>query len=135
MAEAVSLEIAAAEIDAWLDYKKVSATKRENRKDQIKTLVEAVSEGDLIINEDKTMSQKLKFPEVFATALDNDSLVYKPRIAAATIHMHLQNVKSDDPDGRLTAHIAALTGKSKEMIKKLDTEDYATAQAIAFFFL
>jgi hypothetical protein len=53
----------------------------------------------------------------------------------ATIHLHMKDVKSTDADGRLLAHVAALTGKNKEIINKMDSSDYAIASAIAMFFL
>lgn len=129
----VEKEIAQTDINSWLDYKRIDESKREDQKDAIKVLVNAVSEGTLIMNEDKTFTQKLKFPPEGETPMLE--LIYKPRLKVATIHLHLNGVKSSDADGRLMAHVCALTGKPKAAIQALDTEDYSIASSIAVFFL
>jgi hypothetical protein len=47
----------------------------------------------------------------------------------------MQGVKASDGDGRVCAYVAALSSQPKEVIKHLDTEDYAIATAVAVFFL
>lgn len=133
MEQLVSVEAATAEVESWLDTKKVSQQKRDDRADGIKILISAICEGGLSLKEDKTFVQKLK--HTFGKDVLFEELEYKPRIHVGLIHQHLSNVKSDDPDGRLLAHVAALTGKPKEVLKKMDTEDFAVAQSIAYFFL
>ncbi len=133
MSQLVTIEQATEEINGWLDYKKVSEQKRELRSANIKTLIAAMAEGDLSLRDDKTFVQQLKVP--FGKDIIIDTLEYKPRVHIGLIHQHLQNVKSDDPDGRLLAHIAALTGKPKATLVKMDTEDHDIAQSIAYFFL
>lgn len=131
---AVSIEIAIKEVTEWLDYKKVSESKRIERKKEIETLASAISEGSLVLNkDDKTFLQHLKLP--FGKDDSVKELNYKSRIPIDLIHMRLRNVKSDDADGRLLCHVSALTGQSLELLRKMDTEDYALAQAIAYFFL
>ena len=44
-------------------------------------------------------------------------------------------VKSDDGDGRLLAHIQALSGEVKGIITALDKEDIKIARSVAVFFL
>jgi hypothetical protein len=129
----LSPDVARKEVEKWLDYKKVSQSKREDREDSIERLTDGFMDGTLVLNEDYTITQNLKFPtegEKPITKLD-----YKPRLKVSTIHQHLQGVKSDDADGRVCAHIAAITGNPKGVIKALDTEDYNIGQAIAIFFL
>jgi hypothetical protein len=133
MDQLVTMEVATSEIDSWLDAKKVSQQKRDDRADGIKILISGICEGNLTLKEDKTFVQKLKHE--FGKDIIFTELEYKPRIHVGLIHQHLTNVKSDDPDGRLLAHVAALTGKPKEVLKKMDTEDFAIAQSIAYFFL
>lgn len=132
MNQVVSLEQATKEVTDWLDYKKVSSTKRDERKPQIETLIGAICEGSLTLNDYK-FRQKLKVP--FGKDVIFEELEYLPRIPIDVIAMHLRSVKSDDPDGRLLAHVAALTTQARAVLGKMDTEDYATAQAIAYFFL
>ncbi len=129
----VSADVATKEIDKWLDYKHIKEKKRESFKEQIEALIDAVADGNLILNEKHELVQTLTFP------LDGDlplkELNYKPRLKVSTIHQHLNGVKSTDADGRICAYVAALTSKPKDVIKGLDTEDYSIAQAIAIFFL
>lgn len=129
----ISEEIAAQEVQNWLAYKKCDAADQEEKADSIKALVQAVSSGRLVLNEDKSFTQKLKFSIGKETVID--TLDYKPRIKQGTIHLHLNGVKANDVDGRVCAHISALTSKPKDIIRELDTEDYKIGQSIAIFFL
>lgn len=134
--EIVTREIAVAEVTKWLDAKKVNDKKREAFKDSIETIADAICDGSLSLGEGNVLIHKLKFPvETTDGKVAFDSLEYKPRLKMETIHTHLQNVKSNDADGRVCAYIAALASKPKDLIKKLDTEDYSIGQAIAIFFL
>lgn len=130
----ISREVAEKEITSWLDYKKVSESKRVSHKDAVDTLIDAVSDGLLKFREaDKALVHTLKWPT--DGELPVKELEYKPRLSVNQVHVHLQGVKSTDADGRICAYVAALTSKSKEFIKKLDTEDYGISQSVAVFFL
>lgn len=129
----VSKDVAEKEITDWLDYKKVSESRREVQKPNIETLINAVCDGILSIKDDKTFVHELLHP--FG---DNETIAkieYKPRVNMATISKHIEGVKQGDVDGRLCAIIAALTNKTKGVIKLMDTEDYSIAQSISVFFL
>jgi DNA primase len=125
----VSREVAVGEINKWLEFKKVSDNKRETYKDYIETLVDAVESGNLMLKEDYSLLQKMKHSDAIG------DLEFKPRLKVSTVQNHLQNVKSGDADGRLTAYIAALTSKNKGLIKDMDTDDFGISQSIAVFFL
>jgi hypothetical protein len=130
----VNRETAEKEINGWLDFKKVSATKRESNKDFINNLIDAVCEGVLVVKDDtKTIVHNLKFPTEGEAPLT--TLEYKPRINYSSVKNHLTNVKPGDSDGRFTAYMAALTGQPKQLFEKLDTEDYTIAQSISLFFI
>lgn len=130
----VSREVAQHEIDGWLEYKKVPERKRESFKDSVDALVDAVSDGCLSVDGDThVITQTLKFP--VGSEVHVDKLDWKPRLSVSNVHTHLQGVKATDADGRVLAYMAALTGKPKEVIRSLDTEDYSIGQAIAIFFL
>lgn len=121
------------EVNEWLDLKKVSAKKREASKDAIDTLIEAVEEGNLTLNDDKTFTQKLKFPTDGELSIKD--LSYKSRLKVSTLHAALKGSKASDADERILAYVAALTTKPKAVITALDTEDYNICQSIAIFFL
>lgn len=129
----VSRDVAKKEVDKWLDYKRVSDKKRETYEDNIETLTDAIAAGDLILDENHSLIQKLVFP--IKSEQPVNELEYKARLKVSTVHTHLNGVKSTDADGRICAYVAALTSKPKDVIKGLDTEDYSIAQAIAVFFL
>jgi hypothetical protein len=128
----VSDEQAVKEIDSWLDYKKIDENQREEHETFIKALVSYVKSGNLVLNEDKTFTHKLKFPMETA---EISELIYKARITEREITQKLHGVKADDSDGRLSAHIAALTGQVRGIIGNMDKEDYKIARSIAIFFL
>lgn len=135
MEEKVNRDQATAEVTRWMDAKKMSAKKREANEANIETLVDAIVEGNLSLKDGNVLSQKLRFPiETTEGKVAYDTLDYKPRLDLHGIHIHLQGVKPTDMDSRLCAYVAALTSKPKDIIKKLDTEDYSIAQAIAVFF-
>jgi hypothetical protein len=125
--------VAQSEIEQWLNFKKIGAVKREAHKDHIKTLVEAIVSGELVLNSNKSFSYTLKFP------LEKEkpicALEFKARLSVLDIHTKLQDIKASDGDGRLLAHIAALTGQAKQIIRFLDSEDYNVCCSIAVFFL
>jgi len=129
----VDKETATKEIESWLDYKKVSPKKRETAKENIENLIDAVQEGTLVVNADKTITHKLKFPLEGEASINE--LCYKPRISSGLVQMHMQGVKSSDLFGTYHAYGAALTTKPKEVIKKLDSEDFSIVQNISLFFL
>lgn len=128
----VTKDVAIAEVNKWLDFKRVSQTKREELEKNIETITNAIEQGNLVLGTDYSLTQKLLFP-----LGDNDEvreLTHKARVALGTIHLHMQGVKTGDVDGRLVAYVAAVCGKPKDLIKKMDTEDYSIALAIALFF-
>jgi hypothetical protein len=128
----VSDEQAREEIESWLDYKKIDEAQREDGEDSIKNLVSYMKSGYLILNEDKTFTHKLKFPLEKA---DISELIYKARITEREISQKLHGIKADDGDGRLAAHVAALTGQVMGIVKALDKEDFKIARTIALFFV
>lgn len=129
----VSSEIAKEEVLKWLDHKKVSQSKRESFADNLKALEEAIVEGSLVLNENFEFIQELKFP--IGEEVQTSTLTYKPRLKESTLSVHMNGVKIGDFDGRLYATVAALTGKPRDLIKALDTEDYSIGKNIAFFFI
>lgn len=132
--ELVTLEVAQNEVKEWLEYRKISASKVESLKDSVEELANAIADGDIELNEDKSFKQNLKFP-IEGESGKIETLVFQPRLKIATVNAHLQSVKSTDLNGMVVAYIAALTGKPKALITSLDSTDYSIARSIALFFL
>ena len=133
MAKKVSQEQAQLEVEKWLDMKRVSPKKRETYADAIESLVDAVVFGQLVLTDDLHFVQTLDVPTEGDAPVTE--LKFKPRLKVGEVHSQMNGVKSGDADGRVTALIAALTGKPKGVVKALDTTDYSVAQNIALFFL
>ena len=126
----VSIEISQQDVNRWLDYKKMTNKKREEKGEMIETLVDLVSSGDITIDEECNIVHQLLFP-----IGEIKILTYKPRLKAEAISVHLKGVGSDDLTGMISAYAAALTVQPKSVIKELDTEDFSIAKAIAIFFI
>lgn len=134
MIELVDKKTASNEVEGWLDFKKVPASKRESMKATIDNFIDAICDGILTIDATThVVTHNLSFP--IGTDAKIEKFEYKPRINMGTVNLHLQGVKSSDADGRLCAYVAALTSKPKAVIVQMDTEDNAIAQLIALFFL
>lgn len=131
--EYISSKVAEKDIERWLDFKKVSASKREKLKDNIDALVEAIIAGTLIVTEKCELQQTLMFP--FEGEVVTDKLTYKPRLNVGQVQEKLKGVKSTDLKGFLAAYVSALTDQPVGLCKKLDTEDNALAENVAIFFL
>lgn len=130
MGTTISEEQAIKEIDSWLDYRKVSDSKRIINRNSIYHLQMGIMEGNLVLNEDFTLEQKLKFP-----IGDTTKLVYKPRLEMGAVAETLKGVLPTDSIGNTLAYGAALTGTAMQLMKKLNSEDYPLVDHISFFFM
>ena len=147
MEQVVTNEVAEAEVLKWLEFKKVSKSKRfaedrVNYSDDVNRMIEAVEDGVISIdcageNPSFEIKHKLSFPIEFDEGGDALSeLTYKPRLKTFELTKHLKGVKPSDADGRILAHKAALTNVAKGLINKLDTTtDSGVANAIVLFFI
>jgi hypothetical protein len=130
----VSLEIAKQEIESWLEYKKISEKKREANRDTIENLVDAISEGYLVLeSETKELVHTLKFPTEGDQPIKE--LKYAPRLNGNKLNPYMVGVKTSDTDERVRGYIAALTSTSRGLVRALDSEDLSIAQSIAIFFI
>lgn len=138
---AVTKEVAAAEIKSWLDFKKINEQKRLRNKSSVESLVDAMVEGTLSLTEDKVFEHHLKFPLTPAVQKEGapsppmSKITYKPRLAMSEVHTRLQQVKSEDADGRVACYISAISGQPMAIVRAMDSEDYGIGQSIAIFFL
>lgn len=131
--QVVSKDVAQADINKWLDSKKIGSLKREAQENQINVLIEAICDGYLKVEEDCTLVHTLKFPPTEGKTIKE--LRYKSRLTLKEVNAQLQGVKATDVDGRIMAYAAALTGEVKGIIARFDTEDAGIVQAIVLFFI
>lgn len=131
--QVVTKEVALKDVEKWLEHKRISDAKRESYKDNIEQLVNGIAEGVLVLTEKLHFEQTLRFPTEGDAPITKIS--YKPRLAVREVNQAMVGVKASDVDARLVAYAAALSGLPKGVIAALDTEDYATVQAIVVFFV
>jgi len=125
----VSIEVAQADIERWLDGTKVMGSKRAKSKADIELMTDAICDGLLIVNEDLTLTQNLLYPLEGVS-----SLTYKSRLSVEEPASRLKQFKADDIHGMVLAYVATLTSKPNALIGKVDRKDYSIATAIAGFF-
>jgi hypothetical protein len=133
----VNRETAIQTVTEWLDFKKVKATKREGLASMIESLIEAVMEGTLVVDDNMNFIQKLDFPLTSQEgSVMCESLTFKPRITDKEIQSHSKAVKGQTFSDELTKRILALTGENFGYIQSLDSStDRPLAENIAVFFM
>lgn len=131
----IAREVAEQEVEIWLEYtNNSSARKKETFKEHIEGLIDAVSEGLLVLNpETKVFTYQLRSPIGNGEAVK--SLNFKPRLKVSAVQNHLRGVKATDADGRILAYVCALTSQNSEIIKDMETHDYSVCRDITVFFL
>ncbi len=131
--KAVTREQATIEIESWLNKKKVYQSVREAQKDSVDLLIEAMMTGDLVLDQEKNeFIHNILFPDAIGGVTE---FRYKSRLNDKMLIPHLQGVKSNDADGRLLAHTAALTDQPPALLKGIDSADKKLMMAIVIFFL
>lgn len=127
----ISKELAAEEVNSWLEYKKVGEAKREQHKDSIKLITDSIVEGYLSLNDDKSLTHVLKFP--FGEDVKTTEFKYKARLSGLEVEKAQKGVK--EGFAMLMAFAGALTDKGPGLLKHMDTEDIAISNAISVFFI
>ena len=130
--EAVSLEVAEQEVQAWIEKCRFRKRKVESNKEYVDQLIEGVIHGDLSIDEETHDIEM----ELIRPVGDVRKLVFKTELKVKEIRHKLKsgNVSAGDSDGRILAYISALTNQPFSVIDDLNTEDQSLASSIAIFF-
>ena len=131
--EKIDRSVAVAEVEKWLDKKKVLQSVKEQFQDNIDLLADAISEGHLILGEDFTFKHTLLHP--FGEEEKVTELTYKSRLNDKMLKPYLNGVKIGDSEGRFLAYIAALTSQPRGVLENMDSVDKKISMAIAVFFL
>lgn len=133
----IAYDVAEKEVNSWLDSKKIGDSKRLAKKENIETLINAISDGDLVLKMPELIFvQTLKSPpKVNKDAVGITELKYKSRMSTAQLQACLKTAKLGDGIGIIISVVGVLTGELNPTIQELDTEDFSIAQAIASFFL
>lgn len=131
----VSEEVAIEEINGWLDKCRFRKRSRESNKEYIDQLVDAVMDGDLIVDEEtKELTMNLAHPIGESNAFK--TLTFKTDLKVKEIRLKMKsgNVKPGDSDGRILAYAAALTSQPFSVVDSMSTVDQGLASSIAIFF-
>lgn len=145
----VSREVAEAEVTAWLDKKKILQGTRDRNQEYINTLVDALSEGIIVIDGNpidgkkvestatKEPTWKIKHTLQFPFGEDKSvhELEYLARLTDKMVKPYMVGVKADDADGRLLGYVAALSRQPRAVLENLDSLDKKIAMSVAVFFL
>lgn len=129
----VDVSVAQAEVDRWLEHKKIGDYQRNERSDEIELLCAEVGEGNLIVHDDFKLELHLKFP--LGENGNISSLTFKPRLINRELAATLRGIKADDAEGRMNAYAAAITGENRGIISALDSVDLRVVKAIVYFFI
>src|SRR5688500_8981322 len=115
----INRETAEAEVNKWLEKKKVFQSTIESEKASIEILVEAIQRGILVYNEpDNSFTYTLLHP--FGEDSSVHVLNFVGRLNDNMVQKYMKGVSATDGDGRLNATIAALTSTARGIISNLD---------------
>jgi len=141
----VPQEMAMEEFQKWLDYKKAkveltmeSSSEEENGEDSKANteIIQAIMIGDLIINDDMTMTYKLAFPVKSQEGTSElSSLTLKPRLTAFEVQKATKGINKEEPFALFIGYIHVLSGEIKGLINKIDSTDFSLLQKIVGYFL
>jgi len=128
-------ELAQTEFNKWFDTKNLAQKLHEKNADDEEAIIDAIIAGDLILNDDFSFTQKLKFPVQMNETEKLDELKYAYRISDGIMSAAIKGNDAKDMMGIAQSVISALTGQVKGTIKALDTVDSGLGKHIAAFFL
>lgn len=128
----VDTETARADVEKWLDIRRVTEKQRANVADAVNTLVELFESGRLRLNENTEIVHTLIFPEY---CNDIEELTYKTRIRVDEIEQCRALAKKNETEYQ-RAIIAKLANIAPAEIKGMDAADWTIAQSVySFFFI
>lgn len=131
----VNYESAKADVEKWLEHKKINDRKKEEKKESIDSLISYFEDGTLALEDDCSITMKLGIP------IGNNGflkeLKFKPRLTVKDISLAKnKGAKSaTDPEAFVMDRIVALTGQNRELLMNMDTVDHSVCQTIAVFFI
>ncbi len=130
----IERDAATAEVNKWLDFQGISEKQRTDAVATVNIVVNAVCAGHLIINEDNSLTQKLKHP--FGDKVKISELKYKSTpITVREVDSFKAGVPEDTKLRSHVAHVCAATGELYSVLSGMSTKDYNTAISLIIFFM
>lgn len=124
----LSIELAEAEVNKWIEARKTRDSVIEANKDNITALIDGFKDGLLSLNEDNTITQTLLHPiEGLKT------IKYKDRLSGFEKQKHTSRAGSD-VHSQIIALLAALSCENSALLNKLDTDDIGVIRSLTSFF-
>jgi len=139
MAELSKRQIAEGEVKSWLEFQHIPVRKQEFFSANVQNLIDAVEDGFVIINPDKSITQKLMFP--FGEDLKVTELKFKSRLMVAEIKQAQEPEPGEEAKENSStfdvgfAYIKALTGQLKSITGRMNNKDYKISDNICLFFM
>jgi hypothetical protein len=131
--EKIDPEIAQSEFKRWAEAKKIPEKALEKHEDDAEAIVDAIREGSLLLEDDLSFTQNLKFP---VKEGEINQLKYKFRISEGELAASTKGLRADELIGQMPiCYISALTGQNRGIIRSLDPVDVSLGKHIAAFFL
>lgn len=127
--ELVSEKLAIEEVNKWLEKNRVRPSKIAAATETINALAKCIMYGELTIDADGVMVQKLAFP-IGAT----QELKYSERVTVESVNKKMKGVANSGVLSMPTAYIASATGIPVSVIEAMDTSDMEIATMIIGFF-
>lgn len=129
-------ELATAEVEKWLEQKKIKPRRRTASQASIDNIIEAVQYGDAVINADNTIDVKLSFPICDSNNTPvHASLHFKSRVQVDALLKAYDKEKANSIDAQLLVIIAELTDLPFTIITKMEPVDLTLAKSIGVFFM
>lgn len=128
----IAKEIAQKDVSKWLDFQEISESNRTKHQASIDRIVEAVELGNVIINDDNTITQKLKHPlgEAKVSAIN-----FAASLTVGEINTQMNKATEDNAMSVPISYICAATGELKGVIVKMNNKDYKVSDSIILFFM
>lgn len=129
----IAREIAESEVNGWLDYMGISASLKEKHNPSVEKMIDAVEAGTLVINDDKTLLQKMVYP--FGAETKITELKYKPTLTVGEVNNHKASLDITNPQFSTFAYLGASTGQPVSVLFKMDIRDFKLCDNIVLFFI
>lgn len=134
------LETAEKEFKDWITSKYGNDQKyRDQEKDSVKMLLQAMADGLLILRGDGTASYKLRYPVMGEQSgkevVHLKELNFKARLKYKEIKSLLKGIDAKDNMGMALAYTAGLTATPLRVLEELDMTDLTRVQLLMVFFV
>jgi hypothetical protein len=133
----ITREVAEKDFMGWFEAKKLPKNLLEKNAEDKESIINAIMEGVLVLDENNCFVQTLNFPVQIPNSEEIKELKFAFRVTEGVLAASLRGIKTDDLIGQMSlAYVSTLTGQPKSIIRSLDPSDsYLGKKIAAFFFI